>query len=190
MPAVKPWSFRGTVFRSYCDELRRAGVFEKVRAGASSGLAALLDDPGRAPSWMGPAPFDEIMAAVCALRGREGVRELGYHVMKSGFTKVLEPIIHLSLSLMGASPASLLSRAHLMLSVVSRGVEMTWTQSNAHRGTMLVRCEQPIPEITWAGWEGCFLYGLELARASGTVSPARAAADGRSCEIDVSWTMK
>src|SRR5258708_2476684 len=102
MSIAKARSFRGSVFRSYCDELRRTGIFEKVGAGAWERRKPLLDDPRRAPSWIEPPPMDELTAAIHKLRGRDGLRELGYHVMKSGFTKVMEPIIHLSLSL-GAS---------------------------------------------------------------------------------------
>ena len=187
MSPTKRRSFRGSVFRSYCDELRRTGIFEKVRAGASERLKPLLDDPRKATSWIDPPAMDELTAAIHAWRGREGLRELGYHVMKSGFTKVLEPIIHLSLSL-GASPAGLFSKAALMLSVVSRGVEMSWKPSGGAGGTMSIRCQEAIPAINWTIWEGCFLYTLELARAKGTVGEARVAADGKSCEIDVGWS--
>src|SRR5436190_13191147 len=144
MSSANGRSFRASLFRSYCDELRRIGIFDQVKAGASAGLKLLLDDPRQAPSWMGPEPFDELAVAIEALRGREAMRELGYRVMKTGFTAVLEPIIHLALSIAG-SPASLFSRANLMLAVVSRGVEMTWKPAGKTAGTMSVRCDDPIP---------------------------------------------
>jgi len=111
-------------------------------------------------------------------------------VMKRDFTLVLEPIIQLSLSLLGASPASLYSRAHLMLAVISHGVTMTWTPAGQSGGTMQVACGDAVPAVSWAAWEGCFLYVLELAGATGTVGEARSAADGRSCAVDVAWTAK
>ena len=186
MSPARVRSYRGSLFRSYCDELRRTGSFEDVRRTASPALAGLLDDPRRAPSWIEAGPIDEVTAAIHARRGAEGVRELGYHAMKSGFTKVLEPIIHLAFSIAG-SPASLLSRAHLMLAVVARGASMEWKSAGPKAGTLTVRYEGQVPPINFIAWEGCALYVLELARAKGTVGGARVSADGKTAEIDVGW---
>lgn len=186
----QPRSFKRSVFTSYLDELRSAGLLGEVRARASTELRALLDAPRKAEPWMGPLPLDEINTAVAALGGREAVRRLGFQVMKRGFTTVMEPIIHVSLTLLGASPASLFSRAQLMLAVTSRGVQMEWVANGPASGTMHVVCGELVPPSSWAAWEGCLLYGLELAGSSGTVGEARPAADGHSCEIDVSWTPK
>lgn len=181
-------SFKRSVFSSYVNELRRTGLFDEVRAAASPQLAALLDNPRSAPPWIDPPPIEELTAAVHARRGREGVRDLGYQVMKNGFTAIFEPIIHLSLTLLGTSPASLLSRAPLMLSITSRGVEMNWLPTGPSGGTMEVRCAERVPAINWIPWEGTLAYALELAGFPGTVGESRPAADGHSCEIDVSWT--
>ena len=190
MIPLPPRSFKRSLFTSYLDVLQRTGLLVRVRAGAGAELAALLDRPRGAGPWMPGATFDELNAALEALAGREAVRQLGLNVMKRDFTLVLEPIIHLSLSLLGASPASLFSRAHLMLAVISHGVEMKWTPAGRSGGTMQVVCGDAVPSISWAAWEGCFLYILELAAATGTVCEARSAADGRGCAVDVAWTAK
>lgn len=190
MSALPPRSFKRSLFTSYLEDLQANGLLSRVRALASAELAALLDQPRDTEPWITAAPIDEMNAAVEALSGREAVRQLGLAVMKGGFTKVLEPIIHLSLSLFGASPASLFTRAHLMLAVVSRGVEMKWTPAGKTSGSMQVICGDVVPPVSWAAWEGTFLYVLELAGATGTVGEARPAADGRSCAIDVSWKPK
>lgn len=184
-------SFSRSVFRSFVDELRRTGIFDQVRAQSSATLAPLLDDPRRGPGWIDAAPFDEIGAAVCALRGRDSVRALGYHLMKSGgVVAMLEPIIHLSLAVLGGDPASLLSKAHLMASVFSRGSELSWVPSTPAAGSMRIRCDEALPELSWAPWEGTFMYGFDLTGTRGEIAQARPAADQRSCEIEVRWTRK
>ncbi len=50
-----------------------------------------------------------------------------------------------------------------------------------------MRCDEPVKELSWVAWEGVCRWVCELAGTRGTVAPARPAADGRSCEIDVSW---
>ena len=190
MSALPPRSFKRSLLTSYLQDLQSNGLLPRVRATASAGLGELIDHPGATEPWIPAAPVDEINAAVAELGGREAVRQLGLAVMKSGFVKVLEPIIHLSLSLFGGTPASLFLRAPLMLAVVSRGVEMKWTATSRTGGTMKVVCGDPVPLPSWAAWEGTFLHILELAGVTGTVGEARPAADGRSCEIEVAWTPK
>ena len=164
------------------------GIFDEMRSGCSPALAPLLDDPRNAPPWVESGPLHELLFAVGKLRGREGVRQLGYGTTKhGGFTSVLEPIIHLSLRILGGDPNSLFSRSQLMASVISRGVEMKWVSTGPVSGTMKMRCDAPMSDFSWAVWEGSILYGVELAGATGTVEPARRGDDGKSCEIDVRW---
>lgn len=177
---------KSSVFRSYVKELERIGALAEVRAGASPTLAALLDEPRAVSGWMDPAPFEEITALLLKLRGREAVRTLGYQVMKTGFTAVFEPVFHVALALAGGA-GSLFSRAEMLASIVSDGVEMRWAPSGPNGGTMRLRCAEPLPPASWIPWEGCYVYGLEVAKTEGKVSEARPSADGRTCEIDVSW---
>ena len=184
-----PRSYSRSFLRGYVAELRRIKLFDEVRAGASPRLASLLDDPEMAPSWMDPEPLDEILVAVATLRGRDACRELGRQVMKSNaFLTVLEPIIHLAMSITGGGPSALFSRAQMMASVKARGIETLWKSTGPASGTMRIRSQGPMLDWSWAAWEGSLAYGLEFAGVKGSVSRARPAPDGRSCEIDVSWT--
>ena len=186
-----PVLYGRSLLRGYVAELHRLGIIEEMRARASGELLPLLDDPRRAPAWVKVALLDELIAALAALRGRDAVREMGYRAMKEGgLATVLEPIIHLTVSVLGGGPGSLFARAQLMASVISRGVELTWTPGGNAGGVMKIRCDERIPELSWAPWEGAFLYSYDLTGSSGEVAQARPAADGGSCEIDLSWTPK
>jgi hypothetical protein len=191
MDPLGPRKYTRSVLRSYIAELRRLGILDEARARASPEVLPLLDKAGRAPSWIGPEAIDEVLALVGTLRGRDAVREFSYQTMKGGgFLSMLEPLIHLSLSMLGASPASLFSRAGTMVSVVMHGIEMKWTPGTEASGTMRMRCEEPVPELTWAAWEGVLLWAFDLSGTPGTVAAARPSPDGGSCEVDVSWEQK
>lgn len=179
--------YKRAIFIGYVAELKQMGIFEAVRAAASPELAALLDDPRRAPSWLEPGPLDEVIAAVGRLRGRNACRELGFNVMKHGFTSVLEPIIHLSLSVIGGGPGSLYSRAQMMVSVTTRGIEMKWKPTAPTSGTVRISSVDVMQDFAWAAWEGTLVYGLELAGVDGTVAPARCEPGGKSCDVDIAW---
>jgi hypothetical protein len=179
------------VLRGYVGELRRAGLYDQIRARASAELATCMEDPRGADAWLGPPTLDELLAIVGGLRGRDAVGSLSHDTMKSGgFKSVLEPIIHLALSVLGATPGSLFSRADAMVSVVMRGIELKWTPGGKSSGTMRMRCETPVPELSWAAWEGVFRWACELAGTQGAVAAARPAPDGRSCEVDLSWEQR
>ena len=191
MERLGPRGYRRSVFQSYVDETRRSGFFDEVRARASADLATGLDNPASTDAWLGPAYIDELLSIVAALRGRDGVRELSYQsVKRGGFGAVIEPIIQVSASILGAGPGSIFSRAQTMMSVVTRGFEARWSATSAGGGTLYLRCELPVKEFIWVAWEGVALWGCDLARVRGLVAPARASPDGRSCEIDVSWEPK
>jgi hypothetical protein len=192
MDPLGPRRYTRSVLRSYIAELRRLGIFAEARARVSPEVLPLLDDPGRAPKWIGPEAIDEVLAVVgTPPRGREAAREFSYQTMKEGgFPSVLEPLIHLSLSMLGVSPASLFTRAQTMASVVVRGIELKWTSGTEASGTMHMRCDEPLPELTWAAWEGVLLWAFELAATQGIVAAARPSPDRRTCELDVSWEQK
>jgi hypothetical protein len=107
--------------------------------------------------------------------------------MQRGLAKILEPVIHFSLTFLGGTPASVFSFANALLSVNARHVEMKWTPASPTGGVMSVFCGEHIPPISWIAWEGIFMYVLTLAGSTGTVGEARPSADGRTCEIDVAW---
>jgi hypothetical protein len=192
MDPLGPRKYTRSVLRSYIAELRRLGILDEARARASPEVLPLLDKAGRAPSWIGPEAIDEALAVVgTPPRGRDAVREFSYQTMKEGgFPSMLEPLIHLSLSMLGASPASLFTRAQTMVSVVMRGIEMKWIPGGEASGAIRMRCEEPVPELTWAAWEGVFLWAFDLSGTHGTVAAARPSSDRRTCEVDVSWEQK
>jgi hypothetical protein len=180
-----------SILRGFIAELHHLGVFEEIKARASPELLPLLIDPGSAPSWQAVAPLDEINTVLGALLGRGAVRDLGYRTLKEGgLASVLEPIIHLTIAVMGSNPGSLFARMQLMASVISRGLELGWRPVGSTAGVITIRCDERVPEMSWGPWEGALRYPYDLTGYHGEVAQARPAADGRSCEIDVSWTAR
>lgn len=170
------------------EELKRQGIFSAVRDGSSPGLIAALDDPFHLPSWIDHTLIEEALKGVFRLGGRNAVRDLSYNAIHRRFGTILEPIVHVALRVMGGGPAAMYARANLMLSVSTQGIAMKWIPSGPTSGTMRIRCDEPMPELGCISWEGPMACVLDLANAAGVVSEGRRAADGKSCEIDVSWT--
>jgi hypothetical protein len=183
-----PRFFSRRILRGYTKELARLGLLDDVVRGASPELSSLLGNPGLAPAWVRGGLLDELLRAVESRRGREAARALGLEMMKSGgLTEVLTPIIRFSLEFVGKTPAALFANVQGLASVISRGTKLTWIAREGSAGTIRLRSEEPVPEVSWAPWEGAFSYAFHLTGTSGTVERARPGADGCSCEIGVAW---
>src|SRR5471030_1507888 len=143
MQSLDHLRYSRSILKGYLAELGRLGLVEEVQKRGSAELLPLLDSSLSAPRWLSAAPFDEIMALVATLRGRDAVRGLGHSVMSDQMVTVLEPVMSLALLTFGQTPGSLFSRAHQMASVVSQGVEVIWAPSGHNGGTLRVRMEDP-----------------------------------------------
>jgi len=181
-------TFRRSTLRGYLAEIERLGLMGEILQRVSPEVADLLRAPDKAPPWVPGARLDEILIALVALRGREAARELGYRLIKGGTLEaVLAPIISVSLMFLGGGPASLLSRAQAMASVISRGIELRWERSGPSAGTMKIVTDEPMPDSSWAAWEGAMSVAFELTNTVGEISPARPAPDDRCGEVRISW---
>jgi hypothetical protein len=169
-------------------EIERLELMGEILQRVSPEVADLLRAPDKAPAWVAGSRLDDILIALVALRGREAARELGYRLIKGGALEaVLAPIISVSMMFLGGDPASLLSRGQVMASVISRGIELRWERSGPSAGTIKIVTEEPMPDSSWAAWEGAMSVAFELTGTVGEVSPARPAPDDRCGEVRISW---
>lgn len=183
-----PRLFSRRILRGYTKELARLGLLDDFVRCVSPELSSLLGNPNPAPAWVRGSLLDELLQAVESRRGREAARALGLEMMRSGgLAEVLTPIIRFSLDFVGNTPAALFANVQGLASVISRGTELTWVAGAGSAGTIRIRSEEPVPDVSWAPWEGAFSYAFYLTGTSGTVERARPSADGCSCEIDVAW---
>jgi len=189
MPSTAmPRSFRRSMLRGYANEIRRLGLMDQILRRVSPETAELLHAPDKAPAWVPGARLDDILIALVALRTREAARELGYRLIKGGTLEaVLAPIISFSLTFLGGDPASLFSRAQVMASVISHGIELRWEKTGPTAGTIKIVTEEPMPDPSWAAWEGALSFAFELTSTAGEISPARPAPDDRCGEVRISW---
>jgi hypothetical protein len=182
-------SFRRSTLRGYSEEINRLGLMEEILRRVPPQVAVRLRAPDKAPAWVAGDTLDDILIVLVALRGREAARELGYRLWKGGgMAVVLAPIISVTLQFFGADPASLLSRAQTMASVVSEGIQLRWERTGPSAGTIKIVTEEPMPDSSWAAWEGALSYVFDVTGTTGEISPARPAPDDRCGEVRISWT--
>src|SRR5260370_37113565 len=136
--------------------------------------AELLRAPNKAAAWVAGDRLGEIVIALVALRSREAARELGYRLIKGGTLEaVLAPIITVSLKFVGGDPASLFSRAQVMASVISHGIQLRWEKTGPSADTIKIVTEEPMPDPSWAAREGALSVAFALTATAGELSPAQ-----------------
>ncbi len=189
MPSTAtPRAFRRSILRGYASEIERLGLMGEIAERVPPEVAELLRAPNKAPAWVPGASLDDILIALVALRSREAARELGYRLIKGGTLEaVLAPIISFSLTFVGGDPASLFSRAQVMASVISHGIQLRWEKTGPSAGTIKIVTEEPMPDSSWAAWEGALSVAFALTATAGEISPAQPAPDDRCGEVRISW---
>lgn len=183
-----PRLFSRRILRGFANESVRLGAFDQLRVSVSTELARFLDDPGLAPPWVAGHFFDELVAVLVALRGRDAARGLGREMMRTGgLLEVLTPIIRFSLDFVGSRPDALFGNLQALASVVSRGTGLAWIAGEGSTGTIWMWSEEKVPESSRAPWEGAFSYAFDLTGTTGGVERAVPNAAGDGCEIHVRW---
>src|SRR5260370_36791319 len=142
--------------------------------------AELLRAPNKAAAWVAGDRLGEIVIALVALRSREAARELGYRLIKGGTLEaVLAPIITVSLKFLGGDPASLFSRAQVMASVISHGIQLRWEKPGPSARPLKVATEKPMPDPPWPAWDGALSVAFGRTATAGGSWPPRPAPPSR-----------
>jgi hypothetical protein len=71
--------------------------------------------------------------------------------------------------------------------VISHGIELRWEKTGPNAGTVKIITEEPMPDSSWAAWEGALSVAFELTATAGEISPAKPAPDDRCGEVRISW---
>jgi hypothetical protein len=171
-------------------DLERQGLLGQIRSSLSDATRQAIDSGNAAPRWIDGSVFDDLLCRLVSSAGREAAFGLGHRAMHGGAVGVaLQPLISFVLS-HWADPAALFARANGMAAIVSQGTLVSWTPKGERRGTLRLQCEEPVPDASWAAWEGALSYAFDLTGTSGAIGPTRILDAGKSCEAEVTWSPK
>ena len=178
----------GSLFRGYVAGLDAMGLRASVRAAVSPPVQALIDHPPMHREWLDGTQLVEVFKAVIALRGLEGIRQLGYEATRASTLNHLRPMIHAALGIHGATPAGVFGQLNAICKPFFRGLSFEYEAENPRAGTITLRSRRAMGVVEFAAWEGALrtLYG-ELRTPGGVVGPAVIAPDRRSGRMKVRW---
>lgn len=178
----------GLVFRGIRAELDRRGLTDRVLERLQGDAREVVEHPPLHRAWMPAALHDQVVLAIAAETNRQTVRDLSYMVARDTTGPVTMPLLKTFLSLLGATPVSLLNNLTTICGLQMRGMTFTYEPETPTSGAVTVTHVEPVDPIQFAVWEGVLTFGKDLFGLSiYTVGAAVPQPDGCSAKIHLAW---
>ncbi|NMO17866.1 hypothetical protein HPC49_23365 [Pyxidicoccus fallax] len=180
--------YTGSLFRSYLSGLEMLGLRAEVRQRVPAPVAKLMDTPPLHSAWVDIDAVSPLLHAVMNLKGREGVRRLGYEATRGTTLKFLKPQMQTVTMLSGKTPSALFAAMDSLCRPFFTGLSFRWTRESHRSGTLELRSASTLDTASFAAWEGTLLLLFdECDVTTGTISPAVISEQGHVGTMHVQW---
>jgi hypothetical protein len=156
---------------SYADRLRAWGDLERVLPRLPRATRALLESPPHEAQWVPLQHNVDLFVAVSEELGRERVRTLAHEAVRDAIAVPLRPVLEMTLSAFGTSPATLLTHAESLLRLRIRGQTVAYKASTPTSGVVTIVVHGLLPPIAFfEAWAGVVAYAFDLCSTPGEVT--------------------
>ncbi|MBZ4419831.1 hypothetical protein [Myxococcus sp. RHSTA-1-4] len=177
-----------SLFRSYLAGLDALGLRAEVHRRVPPAVARLMDAPPLHTAWVEIDAVAPLLQVVFSLKGREGVRHLGYEATRSSTLKFLKPQMQTIISMGGRDPATLFAALDSLCRPFFTGLSFRWTRESPRSGMLELRSTYAMETTSFAAWEGTLMLLFdECGVSTGTISPAVITEGGRVGAMRVQW---
>lgn len=176
------------IVRGYCSALADRDVLAKVREVAPPAVQKVLDQPPLPIGWVPSELMDAFFGAMGKVLTLAEVRAIGYTSVRDNIGPILRPILRGLLRVFGTTPASIFGHFDKVTAIMIRGMKFEWKSGGPTSGTMTLLSPAPMPDATYAGFEGAFLFAFDVCSVKGTVGESRVTQEGCRADVDISWT--
>ena len=160
----------GHAFRSLLAFLDERDLREAVLARVPPEAAETMQNPPWMLAWVDSFAVDELERALGEIAGPPMLVELGLYLARGQGRKLVQPLLHTALSLLGQTPASVYGRLDWLYSLTVKGLELAWLPGTGSAGIVELRCAGPsVPEAAYHVVEGTLRFVLELCDRPGEV---------------------
>jgi hypothetical protein len=165
------YRIKGTTYRAHAKYLKDHRIVEAVMSRLSPEAAAALADPPLPGSWMDARLLEEIVEAVHAIEGDEGVLRLARQAIKD-MLPAMVPIMQGVLRIFGASPSFLLPRMNDLIRPTVQGLEFKYTPVGERACTMDIHyaTTRVLPRCSFVTTRAAFEQILSLCSTKGTIT--------------------
>ncbi len=131
--------FSGSTFRAYLSGLDTLGLRPVVRMMVPEHVKRMMDTPPPATAWVEGDELPLIFNAVVKVQGLDGMRALGYEATRGTVGRFLKPLMQMTLTKHGNSPAALFANLGPLCRSLFQGLEFQYTPDSKRSGKLLIR---------------------------------------------------
>lgn len=186
MTEAPGYQVSSTYARGFAKAVHELGLRSALEARLSVAAKQFLDDPG-ANRWWPPAAVEECTRLIHEIHTDPTLLEVGYRTLSSTLGPILLPLVKVSLTLFGASPATLLKRVPDLSSSALRGVGSSFKAGGPKDCELSLLYPTEVPKGYGALWEGAIRWVCETADGKnpkiGLLSHT-----GKTLNFKVSWS--
>lgn len=177
----------GGIVRAYVDVLADLGVKDQVRARLPPELQALVDAPPPRSTWMPATVLRDLLGAIAAELGVDGVRRAGELSTLRSVMPALKPIYAVFRALGVLAPATVFSRMDSLMRSFHRGFDVRYVPDGERAGVLELRAPSVQTAAQVAALEGSLRGVFIQTGAQGTVAPGETLEGGRLVRVRLSW---
>lgn len=187
-PRQSTEKFSGTTFRAYLSGLDTLGLLPVVRMMVPEHVKRMMDSPPQPTVWVEGDELPLIFNAVVKVQGLDGMRTLGYEATRGTTGRFLKPLMQMTLSKHGGSPAALFSNLGPLCRSLFQGLDFQYTPDGKSSGKLQIRSSYAMGLASWAAWEGTLrIFFEECGVTTGTISPSVLREGGHVAVMRVRW---
>jgi hypothetical protein len=180
--------FSGNTFRAYLNGLDAMGLRPVVRLMVPEHVKRMMDTPPPPTAWVEGDELPLIFNAVVKVQGLEGMRSLGYEATRGTAGRFLKPLMQMTLTKHGGTPAALFANLSSLCRSLFQGLEFQYTPDGKRSGKLQIRSSYAMGAASWAAWEGSLrILFEECGVTTGSISPSQLREEGHVASMRVRW---
>ncbi len=175
-----------TYVNAIAKELSAEGLLADVIAALPPDCRPGFEQPLSKRWWPGQV-LGEANEVVIRQHGDAALERLVQHALRNSMGRVIGPLVKVTLSLSGASPATLLANANRLMTAGVRGLEFGWAATDLRSGEFTVRYPSAASPAFGVHYRAVLLHTLQLTQREGTVEPGTLRDGGRTVALRLRW---
>ncbi|MDP1827984.1 MAG: hypothetical protein Q8L48_32215 [Archangium sp.] len=164
MTEPSAYEVSATYARGFAKAAKDLGLLPALKPRCSPQALEFLMDPD-ANRWWPSAAVEACTELIHEMSGEATLFEVGYRTVAVTVGPVLLPLVKVSLTLFGATPATLLKRVADLSSSSLRGMISTWKPGGPRDGEVTLTYPTQVPRGYGELWRGALRWVCEAADA-------------------------
>jgi hypothetical protein len=180
-----------STLRAHLAQVEKLAEFPAIREKLPPETRQVIDALPLPTAWVDGMVMQDLMAAIEAVAGGEGARQLSLRAQEAAIAPLLMPIIGGVMRLFGTTPSTMLSRFDDLTRTQVRGLTIRWEPDGSNAGRLVVTFpHKRTRRAAFIGFETACENMIRLCGYQGKANPVEINNEGTIGTIRVDWKGK